>query len=108
MARFSWWSGPVVMSTSGPYALEEPFGSAFSIVAAPDCTASKLSNWKTMATFGVVSLPLQSTAMKNAREFLDPGPLSRGDEEKAHAVYKDVALGGPIHAEDVADCTRSA
>ena len=68
---------PSVTSTSGPYALEEPFGSAFSIVAAPDCTASKLSNWKTMATFGEVSLPLQSTAMKNAREFWTPGPLPR-------------------------------
>ena len=28
----------------------------------------------------------------------------RGDAEKASAVYGDVALGGPIHAEDVADC----
>ena len=28
----------------------------------------------------------------------------RGDEEKARAVYENVALGGPIHAEDVADC----
>jgi len=28
----------------------------------------------------------------------------RGDEEKAAAVYGDVALGGPLHAEDVADC----
>jgi len=27
-----------------------------------------------------------------------------GDEEKANAVYANVALGGPIHAEDVADC----
>jgi 3-hydroxy acid dehydrogenase/malonic semialdehyde reductase len=27
-----------------------------------------------------------------------------GDEEKARAVYANVALGGPIHAEDVADC----
>jgi 3-hydroxy acid dehydrogenase/malonic semialdehyde reductase len=27
-----------------------------------------------------------------------------GDEEKAHAVYANVALGGPLHAEDVADC----
>jgi 3-hydroxy acid dehydrogenase/malonic semialdehyde reductase len=28
----------------------------------------------------------------------------RGDEEKARAVYADVALGGPLHAEDIADC----
>jgi NADP-dependent 3-hydroxy acid dehydrogenase YdfG len=28
----------------------------------------------------------------------------RGDEEKAAAVYGDVALGGPIRPEDVADC----
>ena len=28
----------------------------------------------------------------------------RGDEEKARAVYQNVALGGPIRAEDVADC----
>jgi 3-hydroxy acid dehydrogenase / malonic semialdehyde reductase len=27
-----------------------------------------------------------------------------GDEEKARAVYENVALGGPIHAQDVADC----
>ena len=27
-----------------------------------------------------------------------------GDEEKAHAVYANVALGGPMRAEDVADC----
>jgi hypothetical protein len=27
-----------------------------------------------------------------------------GDEEKARAVYADVALGGPMRAEDVADC----
>jgi len=32
----------------------------------------------------------------------------RGDEEKARAVYKDVGLGGPIHAEDVADCIMFA
>ena len=32
----------------------------------------------------------------------------RGDEEKARAVYEDVALGGPIHAEDVADCIMFA
>ena len=60
-----------------PVALEELFGSAFSIVVAPACTASRLSNWKTMATFGAVSLPLQSTAMKNAREAWTPGPLPR-------------------------------
>ncbi len=28
----------------------------------------------------------------------------RGDEEKARAVYENVALGGPMRAEDVADC----
>jgi len=28
----------------------------------------------------------------------------RGDEEKAAALYDNVALGGPLHAEDVADC----
>lgn len=28
----------------------------------------------------------------------------RGDDEKARAVYEDVALGGPIRPEDVADC----
>jgi 3-hydroxy acid dehydrogenase / malonic semialdehyde reductase len=28
----------------------------------------------------------------------------RGDEEQARAVYADVALGGPVRAEDVADC----
>jgi 3-hydroxy acid dehydrogenase/malonic semialdehyde reductase len=27
-----------------------------------------------------------------------------GDEDKARAVYSKVALGGPLHAEDVADC----
>jgi len=27
-----------------------------------------------------------------------------GDEEKARAIYANVALGGPMHAEDVADC----
>jgi 3-hydroxy acid dehydrogenase/malonic semialdehyde reductase len=32
----------------------------------------------------------------------------RGDEEKAHAVYDTVGLGGPIHAEDVADCIMFA
>ena len=32
----------------------------------------------------------------------------RGDAEKARAVYRDVALGGPIHAEDVADCIMFA
>jgi 3-hydroxy acid dehydrogenase/malonic semialdehyde reductase len=31
-----------------------------------------------------------------------------GDEEKARAVYRDVQLGGPIHAEDVADCIMFA
>ena len=28
----------------------------------------------------------------------------RGDADKARAVYENVALGGPIHADDVADC----
>ena len=28
----------------------------------------------------------------------------RGDEERAKAVYENVALGGPLQAEDVADC----
>ena len=28
----------------------------------------------------------------------------RGDEEKARAVYDDVAMGGPMRPEDVADC----
>ena len=28
----------------------------------------------------------------------------RGDEAKASAVYADVALGGPVRPEDVADC----
>jgi len=32
----------------------------------------------------------------------------KGDEEKAAAVYADVALGGPLHAEDVADCIMFA
>jgi 3-hydroxy acid dehydrogenase/malonic semialdehyde reductase len=32
----------------------------------------------------------------------------RGDEEKARSVYENVALGGPIHAEDVADCIMFA
>ena len=31
-----------------------------------------------------------------------------GDQEKADAVYRNVALGGPIHAEDVADCIMFA
>jgi NADP-dependent 3-hydroxy acid dehydrogenase YdfG len=31
-----------------------------------------------------------------------------GDEEKAHAVYADVAMGGPLHAEDVADAIMFA
>jgi NADP-dependent 3-hydroxy acid dehydrogenase YdfG len=31
-----------------------------------------------------------------------------GDEEKARAVYANVALGGPIRAEDVADCIMFA
>jgi NADP-dependent 3-hydroxy acid dehydrogenase YdfG len=32
----------------------------------------------------------------------------KGDEEKAKAVYANVALGGPLHADDVADCIMFA
>jgi 3-hydroxy acid dehydrogenase / malonic semialdehyde reductase len=32
----------------------------------------------------------------------------KGDEERARAVYSDVALGGPLRAEDVADCIMFA
>ena len=32
----------------------------------------------------------------------------RGDEGKARAIYDTVSLGGPIHAEDVADCIMFA
>jgi NADP-dependent 3-hydroxy acid dehydrogenase YdfG len=32
----------------------------------------------------------------------------KGDEEKANAVYSNVALGGPLHADDVADCIMFA
>jgi 3-hydroxy acid dehydrogenase / malonic semialdehyde reductase len=32
----------------------------------------------------------------------------KGDEEKARAVYSNVALGGPLRAEDVADCIMFA
>jgi NADP-dependent 3-hydroxy acid dehydrogenase YdfG len=32
----------------------------------------------------------------------------RGDEEKAAAVYANVAVGGPLHAEDVVDCIMFA
>jgi 3-hydroxy acid dehydrogenase/malonic semialdehyde reductase len=32
----------------------------------------------------------------------------RGDEDKARAVYENVALGGPVHADDVADCIMFA
>jgi NADP-dependent 3-hydroxy acid dehydrogenase YdfG len=28
----------------------------------------------------------------------------KGDEQRARSVYADVAMGGPLHAEDVADC----
>ena len=31
-----------------------------------------------------------------------------GDEERASAVYSNVAMGGPLHAEDVADCIMFA
>jgi NADP-dependent 3-hydroxy acid dehydrogenase YdfG len=32
----------------------------------------------------------------------------KGDEEKARAVYADVAMGGPLNAEDVSDCIMFA
>jgi NADP-dependent 3-hydroxy acid dehydrogenase YdfG len=32
----------------------------------------------------------------------------KGDRERADAVYSNVALGGPLHAEDVADCIMFA
>jgi 3-hydroxy acid dehydrogenase/malonic semialdehyde reductase len=32
----------------------------------------------------------------------------RGDEAKARSVYANVALGGPLNAEDVADCIMFA
>ena len=32
----------------------------------------------------------------------------KGDEERADAVYANVALGGPLHAEDIADCIMFA
>ena len=32
----------------------------------------------------------------------------KGDEERARAVYSDVALGGPLRAEDVTDCIMFA
>jgi NADP-dependent 3-hydroxy acid dehydrogenase YdfG len=32
----------------------------------------------------------------------------KGDEEEAAAVYANVALGGPLHAEDVTDCIMFA
>ena len=32
----------------------------------------------------------------------------KGDEEKANAVYSDIAMGGPLHAEDIADCIMFA
>jgi 3-hydroxy acid dehydrogenase / malonic semialdehyde reductase len=32
----------------------------------------------------------------------------KGDEEKANAVYSNVALGGPLSAEDIADCVLFA
>jgi NADP-dependent 3-hydroxy acid dehydrogenase YdfG len=31
-----------------------------------------------------------------------------GDDERGKAVYADVAMGGPLHAEDVADCIMFA
>jgi 3-hydroxy acid dehydrogenase / malonic semialdehyde reductase len=31
-----------------------------------------------------------------------------GDRERAAAVYRDVAMGGPLHAEDVCDCIMFA
>jgi 3-hydroxy acid dehydrogenase / malonic semialdehyde reductase len=32
----------------------------------------------------------------------------KGDDDKASAVYSNVAMGGPMHAEDVADCIMFA
>jgi NADP-dependent 3-hydroxy acid dehydrogenase YdfG len=32
----------------------------------------------------------------------------RGDEERGRAVYSDVAMGGPLRAEDIADCIMFA
>jgi 3-hydroxy acid dehydrogenase / malonic semialdehyde reductase len=32
----------------------------------------------------------------------------KGDDEKASAVYSTVSMGGPLHAEDVADCIMFA
>ena len=32
----------------------------------------------------------------------------KGDEEKAKAVYADVAMGGPLNAQDVAECVLFA
>jgi 3-hydroxy acid dehydrogenase / malonic semialdehyde reductase len=32
----------------------------------------------------------------------------KGDEEKAGAVYSNVAMGGPMRPEDVADCIMFA
>jgi NADP-dependent 3-hydroxy acid dehydrogenase YdfG len=32
----------------------------------------------------------------------------KGDEEKARAVYANVAMGGPLNAEDVSDCIMFA
>ena len=32
----------------------------------------------------------------------------KGDEEKANAVYSNVAMGGPLSAEDIADCIMFA
>jgi 3-hydroxy acid dehydrogenase / malonic semialdehyde reductase len=32
----------------------------------------------------------------------------KGDEEKASAVYSNVAMGGPMRPEDVADCIMFA
>jgi NADP-dependent 3-hydroxy acid dehydrogenase YdfG len=31
-----------------------------------------------------------------------------GDEQRGKAVYADVAMGGPLHAQDVADCIMFA
>ena len=28
----------------------------------------------------------------------------KGDEQRARSVYADVAMGGPLHADDVAEC----
>src|SRR6185295_13821759 len=76
-ARFSSRSGPVVTTMSGPNCAAELFGTADLTVAKAASTDCLLSYWRLMATFGDVSLPLQSYATKNARDTWKPGPLER-------------------------------